>query len=135
MGDDSGKLNVSLGITEAQINNAIAVAVTEAMTPDRQAAMIRDVVRAHLQMKPSSFGSYDKETILSKVVGDYIRAEAMKAVQERLDTLAPEIHRIVGGALGPSFEASVFEQLRASLARKVVAEIQITAKVAADDPF
>lgn len=123
-------LSVSLGITEAQINNAIAVAVAESMTPERQAALIRDVVRAHLQTKTSG---WDKETILSKTVGDFVRNQAIEEVRAKLTEMEPRIRDVVRGALGASFEESVFSHLRAALARTVVSGITVTATLDRDD--
>lgn len=124
MVSDKGGLSVNLGLTEAQINNAIAVAVVEQMTPDRQEAMIRDVVRAHLQVKTSQ---WEKETLLSKVVGEYVRSVAVDEVKQRITALEPRIRELVRSALGQPFEDSVFRQLQSALASKVVASISITA--------
>ena len=116
------ELSVNLGITEAQINNAIAVAVVETMTPERQAAMIRDVVRAHLQIRPST---YDKETLLSKTVGDYVRNKVVEVLKQSLGAMDSAISEIVRESLGKGFEESVLRQLRNALSRKVVSGINI----------
>jgi hypothetical protein len=124
MVSNAGGLNVNLGLTEAQINNAIAVAVVEQMTPERQEAMIRDVVRAHLQVKTSQ---WDKETLLSKVVGEYVRSVAVDEVKQRITALEPRIRELVRNALGAPFEDSVLRQLQVGLANKVVASVSISA--------
>lgn len=50
---------IKLDIGQAVLENAIAVAIAESFTPERREQIIKDVVRAHLTHKESS---YDRET-------------------------------------------------------------------------
>lgn len=113
---------LELEITEGQIQNAIAVAIAESFSPEKRDALLRDTVRAHLSLKQNS---YDKETILSKQVGQQIREYAKEAVKELLEGLKPEIQKITSECLGPQFKESIFEQLKNALAYKTVGAIQI----------
>ena len=112
---------IKLEIGEGQIQNAIAVALAESFSPENKASIIRDVVRAHLNHKENN---YDKETILSKVVGKHIRDVAMVQVEECLDEMKPDIQKIVKSSLGKQFSESVFTQLRQALSRVVVGGIK-----------
>lgn len=117
---------IKFDISEVQIQNAIAVAIAESFSPDRNAQIVRDIVRAHLSYKENS---YDKETILSKVVGTMIRTIAVDEVQKIIKEKEMEIRSIVRRTLGESFTDSVFIQLQASLSHKVISQIQITANL------
>lgn len=121
---------IDLNITEGMIANAMAVAIAEAFSPEKKDQVIRDVVRAHLSYKANS---YDRDTLLSKVVGEQIRAQAMEAVKAKVADLAPDIRRIVDKALGPRFSDSVLAQLEASVARLAVANITIDARAVVTD--
>ena len=120
---------LEIGIGAAEIQNAIAVAIAEAFSPERNAQIIRDVVRAHLSAKE---GLYDKETILGKTVGNMIRGIAVDEVQKLISSQEDKIRLIVRDTLGPSFTDSIFDQLKLSLSRKVVAEIEIKATLFRD---
>lgn len=111
-------------IGEAQIQNAIAVAIAESFTPEKNAQLVRDVVRAHLNHKENS---YDKETMLSKVVGNMIRELALDETRKVISEQEKEIRRIIRGYLGEPFTNSIFEQLKISLSNKVVSNISINA--------
>jgi hypothetical protein len=113
-------------IGEAQIQNAIALAITESFSPEKNAQVVRDVVRAHLNYKETS---YDKETILSKAVGRMIRDIALDEVKNLISKEEPKIREIVRVALGESFTDSIIAQLQTSIANKVVSSISITAYV------
>jgi len=113
-------------IGEAQIQNAIALAIAESFSPERNAQVVRDVVRAHLNYKESS---YDKETMLNKAVGKMIRDIALDEVKNLIAKEEPKIREIVRVALGESFTDSIIAQLQTSIANKVVSSISITAYV------
>ena len=85
-------------IGEAQIQNAIAVGIAESFSGEKKEAIIRDIVRAHLSVKESS---YDKETLLSKVVGQGIRKIASEALAAKVEEARPAIERTVLEVLGP----------------------------------
>ena len=113
-------------IGEAQIQNAIALAITESFSPEKNAQVVRDVVRAHLNYKENS---YDKETILSKAVGRMIRDIALDEVKNLITKEESKIREIVCTALGESFTDSVLNQLKSALANKVVSNISIVANL------
>ena len=113
-------------IGEAQIQNAIAVAIAESFSPEKNAQVVRDIVRAHLNHKESS---YDKETLLSKSVGKMVREIALDEVNKMIAKEETKLREIVRSALGESFTDSIIEQLNNSIAHKVVSSIQITAYV------
>lgn len=113
-------------IGEAQIQNAIAVAITQAFSPEKNAQVVRDVVRAHLNHKENS---YDKETLLSKSVGKLIRDIALDEVKKLIAEQDSSIRAIVRGCLGESFTESILDQLKISLSNKVVASIHVTASL------
>ena len=115
-----------LEVSEGQIQNAIAVALAESFGPDKRDALFRDVIRAHLSQRENS---YDKETLLSKRIGQMIRQMADEAMKARMEELKPEITKIVSAALGPRFAESVYEQVRNALSRVVVGSIQVTASL------
>lgn len=118
----SNALKLDLG--EAQIQNAIAVALTESLTPENRDRMIRDVVRAHLNYKSSS---YDKETLLSKTAGDLIRGLANEELASRVEEMAPRIRELVREALGPKFEDSVLSSLKEALSNISLSGLRVSA--------
>ena len=127
---NSATASIDLNISEGMIANAMAVAIAEAFSPEKKDQVIRDVVRAHLSYKANS---YDRDTLLSKAVGDQIRAQATLAVKAKVAEMAPDIRRIVDDALGPKFSESVLQQLEASVARLAVANITIDARAVITD--
>ena len=120
---------LKLNITEGQIENAIAVAISEALAPERRDSLLRDIVRAHMHYRESR---YDKETWLSKAVGTQVRAMASEAIMERIRGLETEVKAIVNRTLGKGFENSVYGQLESSLRNRIVTGIHITADIDAD---
>ena len=117
---------LSIDISEAEIRNAIAVALAESFTGEKRDALLRDVVRAHLQHRE---GQYDKETILSKVVGKQVREMAGEELDRILDSMRDDVHRIVGEELGEQFQISVYNTLRTSLRRVVLVNLVVSAQV------
>jgi hypothetical protein len=122
--------DIKLDIGEAQIQNAIAVAIAETFTGEKRDALLRDIIRAHLSHKESS---YDKETLLSKQVGGMVRQIAMECVKKEVDHVRPAIERVVKELLGPGFEESVCDQLREGMARRKVEGVTVSIRVADDD--
>ena len=116
---------IKLDIGQAVLENAIAVAIAESFTPERREQIIKDVVRAHLTHKESS---YDRETILSKLVGQSIREAAVAKTKELVEKMKPEVDKRVEKLLGPTFKAAVFAALDAALAHVVVSNMVIDIK-------
>lgn len=120
----SATASINLNITEGMIANAISVAIAEAFSPEKKDQVLRDVVRAHLTYKQNS---YDRETMLSKAVGDAIREQASLAVKARMAEVAPDIRAVVDRALGPKFTDSVLAQLEAAISTMTLAGVRINA--------
>lgn len=122
--------DLKLEIGEAQIQNAIAVAIAESFSGEKRDAIVRDIVRAHLSMKANS---YDKETLLGKRIGDAIRSIAVEAIQAEVDAIKPAIAKVVHDALGPGFEEEVCQQLRSGLAYRKVEGVNVSIRMHEDD--
>ena len=121
---------VSIDITEAELKNAIAVALAESFSGERRDALLRDIVRAHLTHKESQ---YDKQTMLAKHVGQAIRKMASEALMERLESMKPDVYQIVGEMLGEPFRESVYEHLRNALRHVIVSGISVSATLSDDE--
>lgn len=118
---------LKLQIGEAEIQNAIAVALAEALSPERKDAMIRDIVRAHLTVKD---GIYGRETVLGKTIGNLLRIEAEKQVREIFeDKVAPRVRGIVLDALGPAWVDAICTQLKTAIAKRMVTGITVDVTV------
>ena len=118
--------DLKLDIGEGQIMNAIAVALAESFSGEKRDALLRDIIRAHMSVKRNS---YDKETLLSSVVGDKVRAMAMQALEQEIEKSRPAIERTVREVLGPGFEDTICEQLKYGLSRRKVSNIALTVSV------
>jgi len=101
-------------LTEGQINNAIAVALAETFTDERRDAMLRDIIRAHLAYQGDSY--YNKDTILSKVVGEQVRKMVNERLLAKVVEWRPQIEAVVDRTLGPSARDAVCESLGRALA-------------------
>lgn len=121
--------DLKLEIGEAQIQNAIAVAVAESFSGEKRDALLRDIIRAHLSAKENS---YDKETLLNKRVGSMIRTYAGECLEAELQALKPKIAEIVNKHLGPGFEEEVCSQLIKGLTYRKVTGISVSVSVAED---
>lgn len=114
--------SIKLDISEGQIRDAIAIGIAEAFSPERRDALLRDIIRAHLQYRENS---YDKETLLGKRIGGLVREIASQAAKERVEELRPQICAIVREHLGERFEETLFAQLRERLGAAVVSNVRL----------
>jgi ATP-dependent Lon protease len=122
--------DLKLEIGEAQIQNAIAVAVAESFSGEKRDALLRDIIRAHLSVKQNS---YDKETLLAKTVGTMIREYARECLESEIQKLKPRIAEVVRQSLGPGFEEEVCAQLVRGLAHRKVMGISVSVSVEEDE--
>jgi len=120
---------VNINISEGEIRNAIAVALAESFSPEKRDALLRNVVRAHLEMKSSGGGWGSDQTILDKAVGEMLRKEAEVQLLEVLGAMKPRVAQIVKKALGPQFEASVYAKLEEALKNVQIGSIRIHAEL------
>lgn len=116
-------MSIKTEIPEGLLRDSIAVAIAESFTGEQRDSLVRDVVRAHLQTKSST---YDKETLLSKVVGDKIREMAVSEVSRVIEENRTQITAIVSKTLGKNFVGAVLQQLEAGLSRVVVNNISVS---------
>ena len=117
----SNELKLEIG--EGQIQNAIAVALTDAFSPEKKDALIRDIVRAHLSVKKDN---YSRDTLLSAQIGDLIRKVAQEEMVTRVQEMKPEIQKRVRKVLGKQFEESVYLQLEQSLKNIKIVDMSIS---------
>ena len=117
-------------IGEAQIQNAIAVAMAESFSQERKDQIIRDVVRAHLSRVEDR---YDKETILEKSVGSLIRRIATEVLEEEIEKRRPVFYKVIQEILGPGFEENICTQLKNGLIARKVKDIHVSLQLEEDD--
>lgn len=117
-------LNVE--VSEGQITNAIAVALAESFSPERKDALVRDIVRAHLSQKESS---YDKETLFSKRVGAIVRQIAEEQIKAVFEQMRPDIEAVIASELGPQFKTRVVDQVRYACSRIALENLRISASI------
>ena len=122
--------SLELEIGEAQIQNAIAVAIVESFSGEQRDKVIRDVVRAHMSVKKDC---YSKQTLLDATVGEQIRTMATKCLMEEIEKARPMVEQVVREVLGPGFEESICDQLRVGLAQRRVRGISVSVDVEEDD--
>jgi len=120
---------IKIDLTEAQINNAIAIAIAEAFTGEARDAMLRDLIRGHLAYKADRYGS---ETLIQKVLNETLKAQVDKSLREHLETLRPEVDALVKKMLGKNYRANILDQLQNSLSRLCLSSIYIEAKAGYD---
>jgi len=117
---------IKLEIGEGQIKNAIAIALSESFTQDKKDALIRDIIRGHLNVKTDS---WSRETLLSKCVGDLIRKIAEKEMSKVIENMRPQIQVAIKKYLGKGFSDSLCKQIEEAVQRIVVQNICIDIKV------
>jgi uncharacterized protein with gpF-like domain len=116
---------ITVDIAESEIRNAIAVAIAESFSSDKRDSLLRDIIRAHMQYKENS---YDKETLLSKKIGNLVREIASAAVIARMEELRPEINAVVREKLDDRFAESIYTKLRTAISGKVIADISMVVR-------
>ncbi len=116
-------------IGEAQIQNAIAIGIAESFSPEKKDVIIRDIVRAHLSVKENS---YSKQTLLSRIVGEQIRRMAEEVLSQEIEKSRPAIENTVREALGPGFQDSICNQLKAGLVNRKVRNISVNVEMEED---
>lgn len=117
-------MSIKIDIAESDIKNAIAIAITESFAPDKRDSILRDLIRAHLGHRENS---YDKETILSKRVGEMVRSTAIDEIKKIFDTaLDARVRTIVQETLGQAWVENVVTEFKASLAHAVGYKISVS---------
>lgn len=121
---------ISIDIPEAEIKNALAVAVAESFAPDKRDALLRDIIRTHISAKKDD---YSKQTILDAAVGSQIRSMATNVLTAEIEKMRPEVEAIVAEMLGPKFKIDVIAQLKLALSHVSLNNLTITARIDADE--
>lgn len=114
---------VKLEITEGQIQNAIAVALAEAFTPEKKDVLLRDLIRAHLTTKK---GPYDKETLLSETVNTHIKLIVKDQLEKDLQAMRPEVEVLVSKFFGSTVKPQITENLEKAISAAVSKDLQIS---------
>jgi D-aminopeptidase len=115
---------LSVEITEGQIANAIAVAISEAFSPEKKERLIRDIVRAHLSTKKDS---YSRQSLLEEQIGIQIRIMASDQMKAITESWRPEINAIVSKILNPAAKDQIFAQLQTALQKVVLVNFTVNA--------
>ena len=113
---------LNIDIPEGVIRDAIAVAIAESFTGEKRDALIRDIVRAHLQYRANN---YDKETLLGNKVNEIIGQMVSDQIVVTLQEMRPHVNRIVSEVLGDSFRDSLYKSLEAGLKSLAVGNLRI----------
>lgn len=113
-------------LTDGQIKNAVAVAIAEALSPDRRDAILTDVIRTYLSEKKDS---YSKETILDGAVRKAVLKMAEEVIEEKMVELSPRIKVIVASTLGPSFQDSVCDSVANGLNNLVMGNLKFDVRI------
>ncbi len=115
----------SLGIPDGVIKDAIAVAIAEAFAPEKRDQIVRDIVRAHLEVKADG---YSRETLLAKRVGDTIRTVAGEEVDRVIkEELAAKIRAATAEILGPQWQDSCVDSFRSALRTLTLNQLRVIA--------
>lgn len=115
--------SVGFEIPEGVIKNAIAIAIADSFSPEKREQIIRDIVRAHLEVKADT---YSRETILAKKIGDTIRTVAGEEVDAIIKgELSDRIRGAVREKLGDAFQDGVVEAVRCSMKNIVLANLRV----------
>lgn len=114
--------DLKLELSEGDINNAIAVALAEAFSPEKRDALLRDLVRTILSQKASSYG---KETLLSAAVHTRLVTMVQVKLEKTIDELRPEVEVLVEEALGPRFKLNVLDGVKHGLNQIVMNNIKV----------
>lgn len=113
---------VELKLTEGQIQNAIAVAIAEAFTPERRDELVRDAIRAHLTIKSSS---YDKETLFSTAVNKQLREMVGAELEKEVQSMRPELEALVKKYFHQNIRAEILGSIETQLATALTKNIQV----------
>lgn len=125
-------MSIKIDLTEGQIQNAIAVALAESFSPEKKDQLIRDIVRAHLTQKANA---YDRETLLSKSVGDAVRNMASGALASEIEKLRPRINEVVSGFLGEGVRINIVDQVKSAIQRMVISNLKVSVSAEADGGY
>lgn len=115
---------LSVEITEGQIANAIAVAISEAFSPEKKDKLIRDIIRTHLSTKKES---YSRQSLLEEEVGKQIRVMASEQMKAVTESWRPEINAIVSKILNPAAKDQIFMQLQTALEKVILVNFTVNA--------
>ena len=121
----AGELKVE--ISEGDLKNAIAVCIAESFGPDKRDALLRDVIRAHIDVRKNT---YDKDTLLSKSVGDMIRRCAEEEIAASFgEKIAPRVREIVRERMDEKYCDSVVLEVERAIASLTVDGLRFSASI------
>lgn len=115
--------SVKLEITEGQIQNAIAVALAESFTDEKRDALLRDIIRAHLNTKKDN---YSRETLLSETVNKFVREVVAVELAKHIEGMRPEIEAIIAKFFGEGVKPQIQEKLEEALSRAITKDLQVS---------